>query len=336
MFWPFSKNHLLTRQRVKRRIRNPTARRRIFYTLIGSLSVVVSGFLFFSLYLRYEPHYAQQWDQQIWPHNSDTQNTYSSMINSPKNSFGHNFTQSNLLPSTKLHTARTLPKEDPWRISIVDKKGQAPSHTISQSIIAATTNRLNHGSRDELQRLSHYILRESVFDHVSITRTAPKHVLIRVNIPEAVAIIEAGSWRLLSKHGGVLGKIAPKDQPHLPRISGVFSPEAKPYTITSSNKLSIRQDQARIITRILTTLALMKETGLSIESLNYDPYLGISLSLSSQVHIGLGHPPYNTKIRRLASIIQQAKKNGSAIKKIELDFQGKAFVQLYKDPPNES
>lgn len=315
--------HTLKRQKPKRR---PSEHK---YSLIASLrktltkaiGVTIAIFALYALYIRYEqPVYSHL--QSVLPKSQHSSNPFHS--NLP-------FTESpHLSPPTKyLHRK--------FQIS-VQKQDESPpdEHTIHK-IINTAASRLYTGHRDELQLLSEYLLQESRFDRVTITRKTPGHVLITVSVPVAIAVIQVDVLRYFSENGQIFGSADQKDLQVLPQISGVFSTNSRlPYTIGINNKLMLPAKYQPTLQTIRKALLLAQSHNLELITLHYNPYRGINIRLKNHTLITLGHPPFTQKLKRLRSIFENTDSTAEHIVRIELDYKGKAFIQKTEKQTTEN
>ena len=215
----------------------------------------------------------------------------------------------------------------PWRVSVEGDHKTPPAKNWKFEIIETIKQHLKEGRRDELAHVARLVLKSSMYDQVQLTRLAPRHVLVKVRVPSSIALIKADVLRFLSPHGHVFGRAKAEDYPELPQITGVFPNPPSKFPALPNNKLILSSKTQDILREILAALDLITEAGLSLETLHYDLYRGVHIRLKDHVLVALGHPPYEKKITRLSSILIEAVERGEELRKVELDFEGKAFVQ---------
>ena len=222
--------------------------------------------------------------------------------------------------------SQIIPTTQKWQVSATTDQGQ-PSEDEYQRILVASEKFLRTAHRDELDFIAQYLMQESVFDRVIIRRVKPQTIHVQLSAPSAVAVIEADTLRYISTSGNIFGQTTQAHQPDLTFVTGVFAGSDSSFVLSPSNKLLVSDDISQKIQLILKALSLGKSAGLSIASIDHNTYRGLKLILADSIQVTLGHPPFEKNIRRLKSLLNQAKDSQKMIKKIELDYKGKAFVQ---------
>lgn len=305
MAWLLRPSHPLRRQKPRRK---KSMRRGGGIRWLRRLAVaMVLACVGFFVYLRFEPEILPQL-LRLWP---------------PSMFLWADYKQ-------ERHPAQ-MPRKQ-WRISVEGDHSTPPPEGWKEQITATLSERLREGRRDELAHLARLLLSQSMFDQVQLTRIATEHVLVRVRVPRAVALVKADVLRLLSPHAHIFGVAQAEDHPQLPMVTGIFAHAPSRFPLTGNNKLVLPPATQDVLGEVLKALKLLDTQQLAPENLHHDTYRGIHIRLKTGTLVALGHPPYAKKIQRLKAILQQASEHGESLKKIELDFKGKAFVQASGDP----
>jgi hypothetical protein len=65
--------------------------------------------------------------------------------------------------------------------------------------------------------------------------------------------------------------------------------------------------------------------------LSFEKYRGFYINIKDlETDIALGNPPFETKLEKLGEVLKKISSKGEVAQRIELDFQGKAFIKMKK------
>lgn len=220
-----------------------------------------------------------------------------------------------------------IPPAKPWQVLMTTATGEAVEGHIQEKILEACDRFLRSGHRDELSFLANYLMQESSFDKVVVSRGKPHQIILQLSAPTAVAMIHADTLRYVSENGNIFGRVHETSKPPLTLFSGVFVGDNSIYSLGPSNKLVVGSKVLGKVRLLLSALNMAAEAGMEVTSMDHHPFRGLSMILASKIHVTLGHPPFEKKILRLQSLLNQAEDSQKMIQKIELDYKGKAFVK---------
>ena len=176
-------------------------------------------------------------------------------------------------------TKGTIAKPQNWKIALqtVDPKLLTDNHrtTIDKQV----RKHLLTGSRDELQNLAQSILRNTVFDKVSIKRTRTDKLKIDLTIPSPLAIIKADKYRFLSTNGSIFGSASEHDLEKFITIEGIFKSQEHKVKFNETNKIIVTEAQQESIDGIVTFLKDANESNITIKTLIHNDFRGLALKL---------------------------------------------------------
>lgn len=139
--------------------------------------------------------------------------------------------------------------------------------------------------------------------------------------------VDADVMRLLSTDGEVYGEARTEPEKNLPLLSGLFDPKD---TLVWSSEGAVVLDEVRTqsVKDALQLLANLKTSQLAFDEIRNIPSRGLSLvNQSEKFEVFLGRPPYDKKISRLEKILVKLRLKGVTAARIELDYEGKAFIK---------
>lgn len=140
--------------------------------------------------------------------------------------------------------------------------------------------------------------------------------------------ISADQIRLLSTEGDVYGQPTTPQERSLPLISGIFMDNDIPIRLHGDGSLALSNQQKIAIQDVLHLAKLAEENKVIYDEMNYVAFRGVTLlDRQTGVEVSLGKPPFEKKISRLEKILLKLKQKGTMAERIELDYDGKAFIK---------
>lgn len=227
---------------------------------------------------------------------------------------------------TPAQTAAPASSQPQWQVSMTTTSGEPLSPATEARVLAACQRFLRTAHRDELHFIAEYLMRESAFDRVILRRGNPREITIELSAPYPVAIIKADTLRFVSSTGVIFGRVHAESSKTLTLLSGIFTDNTD-YHLSAANKLIVSAVITTKIRELLAALDLAKAQNLAVASLHHHPFRGLMMELKDHTEVVLGHAPFAKKIARLQAIFDQAETSQQPIKKIELDYKGKAFIK---------
>lgn len=221
-----------------------------------------------------------------------------------------------------------------WKVSLkVDKDAQPLNDQAADEVLAIAKKNLGKGERLDLQKTAALIQRLDAYSNVSIVRLGSDRVAVQVRLRVPMLCIEADRTRLVSAEGEVYGT-ADKDTPGAcpgPLLTGVFDDDRSKLTLRSDFTLSLSDDEKTAVKEALELLREGKERGFAFEGITLKKYRGYFVSLNGrELEIAVGRAPFDRKLDKLKSILADLAGKGDRAARIELDYQGKAFIKLKK------
>jgi hypothetical protein len=111
----------------------------------------------------------------------------------------------------------------------------------------------------------------------------------------------------------------------LPLLNGVFFENDKNENSKTNILPYIDDEQHRIILEAINLLDSIK-LNFEITAIEYKKFRGFFVQTKDDLEVAIGRAPFNNKIIKLSSLIENLKSKNIIPKKIELDYDGKAFI----------
>lgn len=162
---------------------------------------------------------------------------------------------------------------------------------------------------------------------VTVARQSGDELQIVLNFREPVMRVAADRTRLLDKDGEVYTEPFQNSQEQLPLLSGLFAEGYHPEW-TPGGALKLTEDQQRIVGEAIALQQNIQDKKLSFSELRHVKFRGFTVvDQNKHLEILLGQAPYDKKLDRLQALLQQVQQKGQTISRIELDYEGKAFIK---------
>ncbi|MCX6117919.1 MAG: hypothetical protein NT027_10280 [Proteobacteria bacterium] len=222
-----------------------------------------------------------------------------------------------------------------WNIQIVDPNGVPLSDDIRREIFKqaqkVTRNRHNIDQSQLIQTIGSL----GMFEKISIVRPQFQTVVIgaTVRVPIMTTMIN-GQLRLVTEEGHIYGsssQLAEKaDSQSLVEVSGIIEKQNADPDFDVTQKMRLSPDESSRLGSAITLRSQALKMGLVFNKIEYQGYRGFSLNMTDSSEIVLGVGPFEYKLEKLAGILTKLKAQGITAARIELDYDGKAFIKERK------
>ncbi len=230
-----------------------------------------------------------------------------------------------------LHTVLALTPTE-WNIEVVNAGGEKLPDDTRNEIYRAAHKILKNGSAGELRWLAHQVESTGLLDGVKVIRPVMNTILVQANLRKAALLVEVGNKvRFLTADGTVFGDASQPgnysgaSSPSA-LVSGIFETRGNLH-IDPSMRLSLLNDERLHVLDAIDIWQKSLAAGIDIRSIRYLRFRGFAIILADDSEIVLGLRPFEYKIRKLRSILDGLKRDGTVASRIELDYDGKAFIK---------
>jgi hypothetical protein len=217
-----------------------------------------------------------------------------------------------------------------WKIEVINSAGQPLPDDVRNEVYRAAQKHLKSGHSSDLLSLAKQIDGLGTLDNVRLIRPVGDTLVISANLRQPILYVEAfGKLRLLTSDGTLYGEVADpgaSSSTPLAVVSGVFDQRGTSAGDASS-KINITADERAHLLDAVELLNRASEQGLDVRRIHYQKFRGFSLTTGegSEIIVGLGSFDY--KVKKLRGILDGLKRDGVIASRIELDYEGKAFIK---------
>lgn len=223
-----------------------------------------------------------------------------------------------------------------WDVQIMDGDGDPLSDDLRKDIYRISARTLKSGSPSDLASLISGVEALGTLEQVSVVRPRYQSVVVKASVRKPAMMVTVGpKTRYLTVDGTVYGELsddftAPAAQPTLVTLSGIFETRSGGFQFDHSMRLIVSPDEKTLLLDGLQLGKLVSKQSLEVKSINHQGYRGFAIVLTDGTEVVLGPAPFEYKLEKLLSILGKLKSQGSTASRIELDYDGKAFIKERK------
>lgn len=231
------------------------------------------------------------------------------------------------LAIAKLHSKAT--RSIPIHFS-VEPIGSSTLSAADKEAVDGIIHNMALESTLDLAQLSESIQHLGLFSTVTSFRQTNDSVVIRLARRTPFVLINTDVLRLLTEDGIVYGVASQEQIASLPKVYGLFA-ERKQFIFASDHSLPLGESETEKIKEAILLYQTTKDQGIPLSTLEFQKFRGFFAVLAEGgTTVTFGRAPFEAKIQRLKTILTQLKAKSILSERIELDYEGKAFVKEKK------
>lgn len=231
------------------------------------------------------------------------------------------------LVSPKHHAIAGKNRE--WKLTVRAEDKSLLEVVEEKAIVEAVKQHVGNGSRAELLKAVASVKAMETFAKVHLVLTGDSTLTLYYakRVPVMCYRSDKDTW-LVSVDAEIYGSSAGENCPG-PLLSGVL--EERKNRTSRYGVMQLIPEEQKQIQAAVDLLTVLRKHGHQPASLTYEKYRGFHVTLEGlETEIALGNPPFDTKLEKLGEVLEKIRSKGEVAQRIELDFQGKAFIKLKK------
>jgi len=198
----------------------------------------------------------------------------------------------------------------------------------TSSLEEFVSQQLTNTKQVDFQTLAQQIQAKFTFDQVSIVQTGGSSLAIEYRPRHPIMRVKADEIRLVSAAGQIYGVARHPTDDGLPLIEGLNFGSNDHLKWSDAKTLVLDAKTETALKEILTLHNDAKAAGFNFDLYSYAPFRGITThEVQKNIEIVVGRPPYAQRLESLKKILSNLEQRGSQAQRIELDYQGKAFIK---------
>ena len=189
-----------------------------------------------------------------------------------------------------------------WRIEVLSQAGTPLPEDVRREVYKVASRSLKTGSPTELSQLAKQVEGLGMVDAVRVIRPLADTVILSAEMRRPALLVVVGSkTRFMALDGTVFGDAV------------VTTAEERKHLLDA---LDVWQRSG--------------EAGVDVKQVSFQKFRGYSIALSDDTEITIGLKPFDYKLKKLRGILDGLKRDGVVAARIELDYEGKAFIKERK------
>ncbi len=196
-------------------------------------------------------------------------------------------------------------------------------------IRSATRNAISSSPTD-WEQLASLIQKIGSFMTVKIAQVDRQTVVVQVSPRAPSLCVEADQLRFIAIDGSVYGSPSSIQDCPAPPVRGILDLGRK-YATREDGTLELTPGEVSAVRDSLLLQKSLASYALQAQSIQYIKHRGFTVILQGKSpEITLGYPPFANRLDKLLSLLDKLAAKGEEALRIELDYQGKAFLKLKK------
>lgn len=217
-----------------------------------------------------------------------------------------------------------------WRVSIKTNDADSLPEKAVEDIVATVKKLAGDGSKKSLARAAEAVQKLDSYAQVSLLKLAPSELAVHVKRRTPALCVSADRLRFVAADGVVYGAPDNAEACPGPTVTGIFD-ERRKFTLKSDYTLQLEADERTILREAVELYRLAKEKHQAFAQVDYRRYRGFFVTLQgSGAGVAIGRAPFSGKLDKLSTILSKLEAKGQVAERIELDYQGKAFIKSKK------
>jgi hypothetical protein len=219
-----------------------------------------------------------------------------------------------------------------WELVVRSSDDQEISEPSQTLVINAARKNLGGGTHDDLVKTAKAVQKLGAFSDVRVTKISPLKVIVSLIQRQPVFCIEADKIRFVSSLGDIYGQLDARSSESCPGpiLTGLFEDRSQ-FTMGEGQTLIVDDQTKMMLQEALALLQDTKKRSINISKFHVEKFRGFVTELTTQGTEGsLGRAPFVEKLDKLSGILEKLAVRQEQAQRIELDYQGKAFVKLKK------
>lgn len=228
--------------------------------------------------------------------------------------------------------ARPIPHApQDWHVTLKTPGDEPLADKAAEQVIATVKRNLGDGSKADLRRAARLAQQTDSYATVHILRTGETGVVIEVMPRQPLLCVEADHLRYVAIDGAIYGALDTPEACPGPVLKGVFPESRMRFPQSEQQTLTLDPEEQAIIHEAVELVQLLKAQSFQVAGLEHRRYRGFFVKLKDgDLEIAVGRTPFVGKLTKLTGILDKLQQKGEQASRIELDYQGKAFIKLKK------
>ncbi len=222
-----------------------------------------------------------------------------------------------------------------WTVVLKEKEAPFLSSKWKKTLRETAEKLLESGSEKELSAIAKKLYALGFLESVQTRLTDRKTLEIFLKTYKPLFVVTADKQRYLSSTGVVFGDARENyfdaSGEDIIQISDLFNERNSSWRLFNESSLILDEKEQVLVNQALNLRVVLRDNNIIAEKIIVDRYRGFSLILrDTNTEVILGSKDFSSRVLRLATVTRNLEKKGVQAERIELDYEGKAFIKERK------
>ncbi len=215
-----------------------------------------------------------------------------------------------------------------WKLTIKAEDRSLLENQEEQAIIQAVKAHVSEGNEKDLLRAIATIKTDETFAKVHFVRTGLDQLTLYYAKRVPLMCYQGEQLHYISSAAEIYGFVDDPQKCPGPIVTGILDERKKSPKNAVLSLTPEEQKNTDNAIQLAKILAFYKHEP---TKLSFEKYRGFYINIKDlETDIALGNPPFETKLEKLGEVLKKISSKGEVAQRIELDFQGKAFIKMKK------
>lgn len=222
-----------------------------------------------------------------------------------------------------------------WKIEVVSNSGTPLPEDVRRSIFKVSEKILKNGSHSELALLRSQVESQGMLDGVRVIRPVSDTIIVSAEIRRPSLLVSLGQrTRFLTSDATVYGDASdnsgnPFGSHPSVIVAGIFDARSQ-FAVDGSLRVITTEEEKRHLLDAIEIWQRSGDAGIELRQISFQKFRGFSVVLADETEIVVGLRPFEFKLKKLRGILDGLRRDGIVAARIELDYEGKAFIKERK------
>ncbi len=214
-----------------------------------------------------------------------------------------------------------------WKLTIKAEDRSLLGNQEEQAIIQAVKTHVSEGDQKDLLRAIATIKTDETFAKIHFVRTGLDQLTLYYDKRVPVMCYQGEQLHYISSVAEIYGFVDDPQKCPGPIVTGIIEERKK----SGKAVLSLTVEEQKNTGNALQLAKILAFYKYEPTKLSFEKYRGFYINIKDlETDIALGNPPFEAKLEKLGEVLKKISSKGEVAQRIELDFQGKAFIKIKK------
>ena len=221
-------------------------------------------------------------------------------------------------------------------VTVESNDGTIFDEKTTKAIFDVVSKEMKIGSIVRFSAMGEALESLGTLENISIIRPQRGLLMIRAGLRKPLLLVSVGDHlRYLTIDGTVFGdandgRPLPGQNRPTVTLSGLFEERGTNFVFDASSRLMVSAAERALLVQAIALYESVSRDQLSLTGISYQRFRGFTLKTTDNSEIVLGNTPFEHKLQKLKAIRDKLSSSGVTALRIELDYDGKAFVKERK------